>query len=120
MDQKGWEQWARDRARIPPMLAGLVDWCNANLPLDPKKPVTAADIAHVRLTAAEFSHVPGDATPWCSWRKHFTQQAHGIEFWMTRQALPELRDIADLRGRIAWRLTGNTAALFRWRGPRND
>ena len=59
MDQKGWEQYARDKARIPPMLAGLVDWCNANLPLDPRKPVTAADIAHVSLTAAEFIHVPG-------------------------------------------------------------
>lgn len=97
---------------LPDMLDGLFDWLNANLPIDPKKPLTPHDVAHVSLMPHEFSQIPGE-TGWCAHRRITFRRAWGIEFWCSQWRLPELHGCAGLRGRIAWKMTGNTAALFR-------
>ncbi|KVP96506.1 hypothetical protein WJ97_11505 [Burkholderia ubonensis] len=99
-----------------PALPGLLDelfaWLNANLPVDSRKPLAPQDVAHVSLVPAEFAQIPGESG-WCAHRRVTFKRVHGIEFWLTQLQLPALRSVADLRGRIAWKLTGNTAALFR-------
>lgn len=111
---------ARDVKSLAPdgmekMVEGLFAWLNANLPTDPKKPLMPADVAHVSLMWHEFVQVPGE-TVWCPHRRVSIRRACGIEFWCSHLKLPELHGgaaPAGLRGRIAWKLTGNTAALFR-------
>ncbi|WP_157639943.1 hypothetical protein [Burkholderia ubonensis] len=97
---------------LPGLLEDLFAWLNANLPVDPRKPLTPQDVAHVSLMQAEFEQVPGE-TGWCSHRRVTFKRSLGVEFWLTPLLLPELRSVAGLRGRIAWKLTGNTAAIFR-------
>jgi hypothetical protein len=98
-------------ADICALLDGLFSWLNANLPIKPGKPLTPQDVAHISLLPAEFSQIPADAE-WCPHKRISFKRAYGMEFWLSRFALPEIREIAGLRGRIAWELTGNTAALF--------
>lgn len=97
---------------LPGLLDELFAWLNANLPVDPRKPLTPKDIAHVSLMQAEFMQIPGEVE-WCEFRRVSFKRVQGIEFWLTPCQLPELRSVATLRGRIAWKLTGNSAALFR-------
>jgi hypothetical protein len=94
------------------MLSKLFEWLNANLPLDPRKPLTPQDVAHISVSAGEFAQLPGNAQT-CAYRRVSFKHAHGMEFWLTPYPLPSLRGVSDLRGRIAWKPTGNTAALFR-------
>ncbi len=94
------------------LLAGLIPWLNKNLPLDPKKPVTASDIAHISLTPAELDAIP-TSDEYCEWRRARFKRFRGIEFWECRYALPPIAELSALRGRIAWMLTSSTAALFK-------
>lgn len=97
---------------LPGLLDELFAWLNANLPVDARKPLAPHDVAHMSLMPMEFAQIPGE-TEWCAHRRVSYKRAHGIEFWLTQLELPALRSVAGLRGRIAWKLTGNTAALFK-------
>lgn len=97
---------------LPALLEELFAWLNANLPVDQRKPLAPQDVAHVSLMPKEFAQIPG-VTEWCAHRRVSYKRVHGIEFWLTQLELPELRTVAGLRGRIAWKLTGNTVALFK-------
>jgi hypothetical protein len=98
---------------LPASLEALFAWLNANLPVDPRYPLTRADVAHVSLMPHEFAEVPGE-TFWCEHRRITLRRAGGIEFWRSPLMLPELNALADLRGRFAWKLTRSTRALFRF------
>ena len=109
---------ASDASWLAPLSADprlLFDWLNANLPIDPRKPLTVEDVAHVSLLPHEFAQIPAD-TLWCPYRRIAFRRAGGIEFWCSQFALPPLKELGGLRGRIAWKPTGNTAALFRRTG----
>ena len=99
---------------LPSLLEELLVWLNNNLPVDPRKPLTLQDIAHVSLMTHEFAQLPGE-TVWCAYRRVAYRRAGGVEFWAQQLQLPELHHCADLRGRIVWEMTSNTAALFRRR-----
>lgn len=99
-------------ANLEQLLATLPAWLNQNLPLDPKKPVSAEDIAHLALTVEEFATIPGVAER-CPWKGVTYKQFADIELWECRYVLPAIADHAGLRGRIAWKLTSGTAAIFR-------
>jgi len=94
------------------LLEQLFAWLNTNLPVDPRKPLTPQDVAHVSVTPAEFAQIPGKPE-WCEHRRVTFKRVRGIEFWLVELPLPALASVAGLRGRVAWKLTGNTAALFR-------
>jgi hypothetical protein len=94
------------------LLADLIPWLNQNLPLDPKKPVSTSDIAHISLTAIELDEIPAP-DEYCEWRRARFKRFAGIELWECRYALPPITEQASLRGRIAWMMTSSTAALFK-------
>jgi hypothetical protein len=101
-----------ENARLPRLLDEMFPWLNSNLPVNPAKPLTAQDVAHISLTAAEFSLLPGEAM-WCAHRRVSIKRYREMEFWLSNLNLPELQACEGLRGRVAWKLTGNTAPLFR-------
>lgn len=100
------------QSNLERLLAGLMAWLNQNMAIDPKKPLAESDIAHIGLTPDEFAEIPAPAQH-CPWRKMPFKHFNGIEFWQTPYPVPAIRDVAGLRGRIAWRLTSSTAALFK-------
>lgn len=93
------------------MLEDIFPWLNKNLPVNPAKPLTAQDVAHVSLTEHEFTLLPDEAQ-WCAQKRISFKQARGIEFWLCKLPLPPLKSCADLRGRFAWKLTANSKSLF--------
>ena len=93
------------------LLDSLFPWLNKNLPIKPDKLLGSEDVAHLSLTAEEFAQIPAVAQ-WCAHKRISFKRAYGVEFWLSKFDLPSIRVHADLRGRIAWRLTKNTAALF--------
>ncbi|MDN8078789.1 hypothetical protein QZN30_05445 [Burkholderia multivorans] len=97
---------------IVTLLPELMAWLNQNLPIDPKKPLVESDIAHIGLMPAEFAAIRAQEQR-CPWRKVLFKQYIGVEFWQTAHKLPDVKTVGDLRGRIAWRPTSNTAALFK-------
>lgn len=99
-------------AQLNTLLPELFPWLNANLPIDPRKPLCEQDVAYIGLMADEFSQIPGAAQT-CAWRRISFKRAYGVEFWLRPISLPPIRDVGDMRGRIAWKLTGNTGALFK-------
>jgi hypothetical protein len=100
------------RPSLEQLLPGLLTWLNQNLPLDPKKPLSESDIAHLSLTTDELAEIPAPMEH-CEWRRARFKRYLGIEIWECRYALPPIMEIASLRGRLAWKLTSSTAALFK-------
>jgi hypothetical protein len=100
------------RPRIEHLLPELLNWLNQNLPLDPKKPVSATDIAHLAMTTDELAEIPAP-DEYCEWRRARFKRYLGLELWECRYSLPPIEAMAGLRGRIAWKLTSSTAALFK-------
>lgn len=101
------------------LLPGLMAWLNQSRPIDAKKPLTTADVAHMALTSAEFAQVPTPAE-WCAWRRVNRKWYLGLEFWESRYALPAVTSHADLSRRIAWKITANTVALFKEKTARES
>lgn len=105
-----------DAAHLPELFESLFAWLNANLPKKAGKQFQASDIAHIGLTAEEMAQLPGEAT-WDSWYRCHIKHYQGIALWQRDYNLPALNSCADLRRRIAWKLTDNTVMLFH---PRKD
>lgn len=94
------------------LLAGLFDWLNKNKPIKKDKPLCAEDVAHISLSQAEFDALPGEAE-YCTWRRAHIKRYQGLQFWLSSYALPAMSNASDLSRRVAWKLTGNTMALFK-------
>lgn len=101
-------------AQLDILLSELFPWLNTNMPIDPRKPLCEQDVAHIGLMAHEFEQIPG-AVQVCVWKRISFKRAYGVEFWLSPTALPPIQQVSDIRGRIAWKLTGNTGPLFKFK-----
>ena len=94
------------------LLDELLSWLNANLPIDPRKPLQAEDIAYIRLGPAQFAEIPGDAE-YCAFRGCTSKRYSGLTVWLSAST-PNHTSVAGLRGHIAYNCSGRTKPLFQY------
>jgi len=97
---------------VQQLFSDLFVWLNKNKPLKKGKKITEQDVAHITLTESEFAMVPAETT-YCTWKRTWIKHYNGIEIRQSLFDMPPINTVEILSTRIAWKITGNTVAIFK-------